>query len=565
MKHRKAGSGRSPIFEIMKPAVWENKIWFLALGLILSAETGLALLLPEIQSIYIDRLDLADNMWLAFCALGYCFTVLVRGCISICNTCISESLGWKLCDHLRADLFKRIFSFDVQYHKTVQEGFFLECMEGDINFLTGFFSSMLVDILGSLLMVTGVLVVFFTKYALLGSIFTVLSLAILVMFAGSQNAIASLWKKDRERETDVLDGFTQAVAARKDILGIGKTEYVRTELEHKYTLLEKAHARASFLGNIPATVFFSLLNAGEGIALAAGIFLLGKGRMTIGEIYLILSYVGLLNAPFFSLKYEFTQIPKVLASLGRINGIYGSEGGRPSEGVLQPSDDKSVVFRDVSFCYHPQEPVLKQVSFEAAGGEHLSIEGRTGSGKSTILQLIAGFYSPDSGELLVGGRHIGEYRQEDYDRYLYYILQNNPILEDTVRNNVTRYDDRFSDDEIREALRKVSLGEWLEEKENGLDERMNPTDTPQDEAQLLAWAGALLRRPGILLADEFDAVIHEDTIRTIDKIVSDDLKDTTVILVTHQNRSDIHIHTNILMENGRIVKIDRENKMSGNG
>ena len=73
--------------------------------------------------------------------------------------------------------------------------------------------------------------------------------------------------------------------------------------------------KAAFWGNIPSTIFFSILNVGEGIVLAAGVILLRKGEMTLGDIYLILGYVGLLNTPFFSLKYELSQIPKVLAAV----------------------------------------------------------------------------------------------------------------------------------------------------------------------------------------------------------------------------------------------------------
>lgn len=537
----------------MKEPVYEKKWWFVLLFLLLLSETVLSLLMPEILSVYIDNLEIKGDIWLVSCALGYCFSVFIRGCVSTCNTYISESLGWKLCDHLRVDLFKRIFNFNVQYHKSSQEGGFLERIEGDVNFLIGFFSSMMVDIFSSALMVIGILFVFYIKYAVLGLIFTVLSLVIIVMFMKSQNWISDLWKNDRGQETDVLDDFSQAVAAQIDIWGVGKQEYIKEKLSDKFLLFEKTHVKASFLGNIPSTIFFSLLNVGEGIALAFGIYLLRKGNMTIGEIYLILSYVVLLNMPFFSLKYEFAQMPKVLTSLTRINDFYEMDHSDLSNGDLVPGKDNSVAFYNVSFRYQPDTLVLNGVSFEIASGEHLAITGRTGSGKSTVLQLIAGFYTQEAGEILVGGRHISEYRKEEYNRFLYYILQNNPILEDTVRNNVTRYDERFSDKEICEALSKVNMREWLDRKENGLDEIMNPENTSQDEAQLLAWAGAILRKPGILLVDEFDAVIHEDTIKVINQIVLHELNETTIVLVTHQNRSDIHIHASIVMENGRII------------
>ena len=297
-----------------------------------------------------------------------------------------------------------------------------------------------------------------------------LSIAIMIMFLKSQRGVASLWQTARKHETDVLDDFSQAVAARKDIVGVCKQEYVKEEMQTKFKQYERAYFKASFLGNIPSTVFFSLLNVGEGIALAVGIYLLKQDRMTLGEVYLVLSYVTLLNMPFFSLKYEFAQMPKVLASLRRIGDIYELDRCERINGTLSPLGDGSVEFQNVSFRYHPETPVLEGVCFRVEHGEHLMIAGRTGSGKSTVLQLIAGLYQPETGTFFVGGRQIGEYCKEEYNRFLYYILQNNPILEDTVRNNVTRYDDRFSDKEICMALEQVHMGKWLSQKAEGLDE-----------------------------------------------------------------------------------------------
>lgn len=84
--------------------------------------------------------------------------------------------------------------------------------------------------------------------------------------------------------------------------------------------------RASFLGNIPATIFYSLLNVGEGIALAIGIYLLKRKELTMGDVYLLLSYVGLLNTPFFLLKYQFTQLPVALSAFSRLDAFYAVEG-----------------------------------------------------------------------------------------------------------------------------------------------------------------------------------------------------------------------------------------------
>ena len=109
---------------------------------------------------------------LALCAIGYCAAVLLKGVVSAVNIQIGERLSWNMCDHLRVKLFGRIFSFDLQYHRMSAQGSFLERLEGDIGLLSGFFSSMMIDIVGSLLTVVGVLLAFYLSFPAFGLFFT---------------------------------------------------------------------------------------------------------------------------------------------------------------------------------------------------------------------------------------------------------------------------------------------------------------------------------------------------------------------------------------------------------
>lgn len=539
---------------IMKELLQKNRKYFIILAVLLLTETFLSLLLPQISGAYIDNLEFRGDVWLAGCALGYCSIILLRGTVSVCNTFLGEKLGWTLCDNMRAEVFQKAFCFKLVRHKQMKEGDFLERIEGDVNLLLGFFSSMIVDIITSILMIFGILIVFYVKFFFLGLIFTVVTAFILGMFFKTQNRIMDLWKKVREEETNVFDEFSQGIAAIKDILESGKKFYVKTRIAGEFGKLERRCKKAAFWGNIPSTIFFSILNVGEGIVLAAGVILLRKGEMTLGDIYLILGYVGLLNTPFFSLKYELSQIPKVLAAVERLKEWLGEEeentGGKGTR-----FENKSVVFQKVSFGYDADARILEQVDFEIDSCAHITLEGRSGIGKSTILHLIAGFYAPVQGNILIGGRPISFYQKEVYNRFLYYIMQDNPIFEDTVRNNITRYHEEFSDEDIWEALEAVHLKEWIKENERGLEEILVPENVTMDKAQLLAWAGALLWKPGILLVDEFDAFIHDDAVRVIDEVIQSRLMECTVIMVTHQRRSRMKADSRYSMENGRIERI----------
>ena len=562
------------ILEIMKEPVLKNRAKFLALALILAGESALSLLLPQILSVYIDGIaggksaaakigsflsegGMKNGMLsaLALCAAGYCAAVLLKGAVSALNIRIGERLSWSMCDHLRVKLFGRIFSFDLQYHKMSAQGSFLERLEGDIGLLSGFFSSMMIDIAGSLLTVAGVLIAFWLSFPAFGLFFTVLSAGILILFLKTQEPVARLWKRERDMENELLGDFSQSLAAYEDIAGLRKQDFVLKEVGKKFGTLEKQYEKAAFLGNLPSTAFYSLLNAAEAFVFFLGIYLIGTGRMTLGGLYLILSYAELLNTPFLYLKQEFANMPKVIAALRRIREVYEGKKTDGEEKAREPGlsvpEDNSIRFEGVSFGYRADAPVLREASFRIPGGSRVQIEGRTGSGKSTILQLVAGFCRPQAGTVRIGGRAISEYEENSFRHFLFYIQQSPPVLEDTVRNQLTGFDERFSDREIREALKKTGLSAWVDSLPQRLEERLRPAEVTADTAQLLAWTAAVLRKPGILLADEFDALIGEKTLSVIDGLMEREFAGTTILLVTHRKRSGIKADIRLTVDDGR--------------
>ena len=562
------------ILEIMKEPVLKNRAKFLALALILAGESALSLLLPQILSVYIDGIaggkgaaakigsflstgGMENGMLsaLALCAVGFCAAVLLKGTVSALNIRIGERLSWSMCDHLRVKLFGRIFSFDLQYHKMSAQGSFLERLEGDIGLLSGFFSSMMIDIAGSLLTVAGVLIAFWLSFPAFGLFFTVLSAGILILFLKTQEPVARLWKRERDTENELLGDFSQSLAAYEDIAGLRKQDFVLKEVGKKFGTLEKQYEKAAFLGNLPSTVFYSFLNAAEAFVFFLGIYLIGTGRMTLGGLYLILSYAELLNTPFLYLKQEFSNMPKVIAALRRIREVYEGKKTDGEEKAREPGlsvpEDNSIRFEGVSFGYRADAPVLREASFRIPGGSRVQIEGRTGSGKSTILQLVAGFCRPQAGTVRIGGRAISEYEENSFRHFLFYIQQSPPVLEDTVRNQLTGFDERFSDREIREALKKTGLSAWVDSLPQRLEERLRPAEVTADTAQLLAWTAAVLRKPGILLADEFDALIGEKTLSVIDGLMEREFAGTTILLVTHRKRSGIKADIRLTVDDGR--------------
>lgn len=532
----------------------KNTITILIIFMILN--TGLIIVLPQILSKYIDKVEIESYLHLIGIVIIYIITVGVGIIVNIANTFISEKIGWDICDDIRSDLVVKCMEYDIQYHKINQDGKLIERIEGDVNILSHFFSSFFINIFGNLFLIIGIITIFFFKFMWLGIIFSVISIFIILMFLLSQNKISNLWANSREIESISIGEFSESSQAKEDIIGNNKKSFIIDKLNKVFKNNEKANVKASIYGNIPATIFYSMINIGEGVTLAVGIWLFYQNKISLGEVYSIISYVGYLNTPFLYLKYEFAEMPKIIAAIKRVGELLKNKESQIHYGMQILQKNKTEIdFKNVSFSYVPNNWVLNNVSFSIHTGEHILISGRTGSGKSTILQLLAKFYEPLQGAIKINKIDLKEYQRESYYKGISYIMQNIPILEDTIRNNIVRYSNKYSDNEIKEALDKVGLLDWLKLKENGLDTVINNNLISYDEAQLLGWTNILLDLPQIILVDEFDAIIKQNTIEKIDNLINTYLKNITIIFVSHQTRSDIKYDKIIYISNGKIINI----------
>lgn len=532
----------------------KNTITILIIFMILN--TGLIIVLPQILSKYIDKVEIESYLHLIGIVIIYIITVGVGIIVNIANTFISEKIGWDICDDIRSDLVVKCMEYDIQYHKINQDGKLIERIEGDVNILSHFFSSFFINIFGNLFLIIGIITIFFFKFMWLGIIFSVISIFIILMFLLSQNKISNLWANSREIESISIGEFSESSQAKEDIIGNNKKSFIIDRLNKVFKKNEKANVKASIYGNIPATIFYSMINIGEGVTLAVGIWLFYQNKISLGEVYSIISYVGYLNTPFLYLKYEFAEMPKIIAAIKRVGELLKNKESQIHYGMQILQKNKTEIeFKNVSFSYVPNNWVLNNVSFSIHTGEHILISGRTGSGKSTILQLLAKFYEPLQGTIKINKIDLKEYQRESYYKGISYIMQNIPILEDTIRNNIVRYSNKYSDNEIKEALDKVGLLDWLKLKENGLDTVINNNLISYDEAQLLGWTNILLDLPQIILVDEFDAIIKQNTIEKIDNLINTYLKNITIIFVSHQTRSDIKYDKIIYISNGKIINI----------
>jgi len=291
------------------------------------------------------------------------------------------------------------------------------------------------------------------------------------------------------------------------------------------------------------------------LAIGAGLYL--RGDATIGSVYLVVSYLGLLRDPLSRIGSEVEEIQRARVSAERVAAVLATPSAVPDTGRAPlPAGALGMELRGVSFGYAAEHPILHDVSLALAPERTLGLLGRTGSGKTTISRLLTRFYEPQGGTVRVGERDIREVPLADLRRRVALVTQEVEILRAALRDNLTLYRPGIDDAALIAALDALGLGEWFAGLPDGLDTRLGADGRglSAGEAQLVALARALLRDPGLVILDEASSRIDPATARLLDRALDRLLTGRTGIVIAHRLATVARCDEIIVLEEGRIVE-----------
>lgn len=544
----------------IKNYILRNKKSFLFLLILVVLYSVVNLLLPQIVEKYIDSINL--NLYnITFIALIYLLCVFIRMILLIIITYISEKAGCRASNKLKLKLFEHLLSLDYNYHKKNTSGDIIEQLEGDVGIVSKLFSTLVVNIIGSFILLIGIIVVFYRENNILGALYLIISFLVIVIFKAFQKYISNLWLKAREKESKIIGYINENISGIKDIIGLGKELYSTKSLSILLEENKRLNDKASFLGNIPSTIFFSMLNIGEVIGLAIGIYLYYSTNGNIGSIYVITSYIALLEIPFLSMRSEFAEIQKISAALKRLNIMYDEKSDVLWGNKCLDKNPISIQVNNMSFSYGTQK-TLNDVSFSVKKGQVIGVVGKTGSGKSTLLQLLSKMYQYKSGEIKFNGININQLDKKDFYRNVYMVSQNMNLLNDTIRNNLLCFSIKKSDEELISAIKRYGLGEWFQKQEKGLDTIIDSNTLSIGERQLLLLVRAHFVDCSLLLFDEITTHIDDETEKLVFNAMQNLLKEKTAIIVLHKLNTLKLVDKILILRAGEVQRFSNKNDVS---
>jgi ABC-type multidrug transport system fused ATPase/permease subunit len=516
---------------------------------------GLQLVVPLLLRRFIDS-AIGGAVTSSLVAIGVAYLVagVVNQVLSAGATYLGADIGWRATNRLRTDLTRHLISLDMRFHTDTTPGELIERIDGDVTAVSDFIARFVVRLLGSAMLLVGVLIVSWVEDWRLGAAILLYVGLVLVLVVRMRSFAVQASEEERETSALLYGFIEERIAGIEDIRANGAGEYTMYRfvdvMRDFYTRTVAAWRKRTVFWVSANTAFWS----GDAIALTIGVWLHQRSAITVGTAYLILQYTQLVRTPIEQVAQQFQELQKAAGGIIRIDQLRDIRSRIDSSGVsLLPSGPLEIEFDHVSFSYD-QRTVLDDVSFLVPGGEMIGLLGRTGGGKTTITRLISRLYDVNRGVVRLGGIDVRNVELANLRRSIGVVSQEVQLFEATVRDNLTFFSAQSSDAEILNSLDAVGLGEWV--RRIGLDTVLGSAGKglSAGEAQLLAFARVFLEDPGIVVLDEPSSRVDPATESLIDEAALNLFRGRTVLVVAHRLETVRRADRIMVVDEGKIVE-----------
>jgi ATP-binding cassette, subfamily B, bacterial len=547
---------------------WSRAVLLAAL---LLGSIGLQLVGPQLLRFFIDSAIAGVSLeTLNLTALAFVGVALLNQLLTAGAQYVGESVGWTATNALRADLTLHCLRLDIGFHKARTPGELIERIDGDVTALAGFFSRFVVNVLGNVLLLIGVLIVVTRENAIAGAVLTAFALAALVLLGRLRNVAVKSWHRLREVVAQLYGFLGEYLAGTEDIRSSGSEGYVMNGLAMQHRALFGARRKATVGSAIIWSSTLMLIAVGNALAFGVGAYLWSLGAITIGTVFLLFQYTDMLRHPIEQLRHELDDMQQAFASIARVQEILLMTSRLPAgAGVALPTGPLAVELDSVSFAYDKADGseeteadglVLRDVSLRVPPGRVLGVLGRTGSGKTTLARLLLRFYDPTAGAVRIGGVDLRAAALDDVRRRSTMVTQDVQLFHASVRDNVTFFDDTIEDPRIESVLERIGLAGWLRGMARGkgsrvgLESEMRGGEVSAGEAQLLAFARVFLRDPGLVILDEASSHLDPATERHIERAVDALFEGRTGVVIAHRLTTVHRCDDIVILDEGRVVE-----------
>ena len=474
-------------------------------------------------------------------------------------------LGQKVIKNLRVDVFQKILKFKMSFFDKNAVGRLVTRTVNDIETIASIFSQglfmIIADILKMITVLSVMTIINFELTLVVVSIFPFLIYATRVF----QKSMKVAFEKVR-REVANLNSFVQERISGIKIVQI----FNREQLEiNNFNDINIKHRDAWLRTVWINSIFFPLAEISTSICIGllvwyGGFNNLNGENISLGTLFLFISMSGLLFRPLRQIADRFNTLQMGMVSTERIFKILEDDSEIKDNGKIDYTSFSGLIeFKNVKFSYVKNQIVIDDISFKIQPGETLAIVGPTGSGKSTIINLITKFYEIDSGSIYLDGNNIDEFKLDNIRNKVGVILQDVFMFADTIFNNITLFNKDISIEDVERSAKDLEIHDFILSLPGGYDFNVSERGgtLSSGQRQLLAFLRVLVNNPDILILDEATSSIDsysEDLIKKATKTIT---KDKTSIIIAHRLSTVESADKIIYMENGKILEFGNHKEL----
>lgn len=469
---------------------------------------------------------------------------------------VSARLSQRIVQQMREEFFGKLMDLPVRYLDTHSHGDVMSRMTNDIENISTTVSQSLPSLFSGVLTIIGtvsIMLWYCWQLALLS--FATVFLTVFVTKVLSKRV--RKFSRRRQMLLGQLNGTVEEmVSGYHTVVAYNHQDITADEFCKTSDLLTRAGIKTDIFSGVMGPIMNCIGNIGFVIIAAFGGYFSLKGLISVGVISAFIVYAKQFSRPINEIAQVYGQLQTAVAGAERVFMVLDEEIEDKKGEVLEKTDNAAVTFKNVQFSYEPGHTVLHDFTLTVPSGKKVALVGATGSGKTTVVNLLMRFYDIDSGEIFVNHQNLKDISRDDMRKNTAIVLQDTVLFSDTIKNNLKYGREEAGIDEIKAAADMSRCKEMIEMLPQGYETVLTGSgeNISQGQRQLLAIARAFVANPKILILDEATSNVDTRTEKAIQDAMHLVMQNRTSIVIAHRLSTIRDADIIVVMDHGKIVE-----------